>query len=139
MRYSTSLWDWLFGERITIELPNGQSRNVTKAWFAEMQRHGQIRPAKSVATTVRVHCVGRTPDFDGDVHKLDEWLASGSKTYTIEEWEVGVDVPPEQVEKWMDPQTGELHVVYKIVDGTWRFACCTRKVWQKFKAVEDAK
>ena len=44
MQFSTGLLDWLFGEKITIELPNGQKRVVTKRWWAEMERQGKVKP-----------------------------------------------------------------------------------------------
>jgi hypothetical protein len=48
MNNYVGIWDWLLGERITVELPspNGGSKKVqvSKRWFEQMQREGKIRP-----------------------------------------------------------------------------------------------
>ena len=53
MRCSNGILDWLFGEKVTIDLPTGQKRVVTKRWWAEMQRQGKVTPitAESADTT----------------------------------------------------------------------------------------
>jgi hypothetical protein len=138
MRFSMGLWDWLFGEKIEMELPNGQRRMVTKRWMKAMEQQGLIRSVAPEDDTIRVHSIGKTPDFGDDIHALDEWLGNGGKTYTIESWTVGVDIPQDQVNKWRDNETGDLYVVYQIVDGKWTFAYCKREVWQRFKSARDA-
>jgi hypothetical protein len=133
MQFSVGIWDWLFGEKAEIELPNGQKRKVSVRWVKEMERKGRLKPVPKADRTIRVHSLGKSPDFGGDISRLDEWLSSGGKTYAVEVWQVGVQIPSEQVEKWRDPETGELYVVNQIVDGKWKFAYCTRQVWERFK------
>ncbi len=54
MRFSTGLLDWLFGEKVTIDLPDGRKRTVTKRWWAEMERQGKVRPVTPGTATNRV-------------------------------------------------------------------------------------
>jgi hypothetical protein len=44
MRFSMGLWDWLFGEKVRMELPDGQTRTVTRRWVDEMIRQRKIAP-----------------------------------------------------------------------------------------------
>ncbi len=63
MRFSTGFLDWLFGEKMTIELPTGQKRVVTKRWWAAMQTQGKVTPiAPDSANTTEAPMMDITPE-----------------------------------------------------------------------------
>ena len=43
MECCTGIVDWLFGERVEIELPGGGTRSVTKRWLQQMHRQGHVQ------------------------------------------------------------------------------------------------
>ena len=53
MRFSVGFFDWLFGEKVQIELPGGRTRTVTQRWLEEMERQGKARNVSN--EKVRVH------------------------------------------------------------------------------------
>ena len=132
MRFATGLLDWIFGERITIELPNGQKRTVTKHWLAKMSQQGRAAPI----TTIQVHTIGRAPEFN-DMHAFDSWMLSGGNTYQQETWEIGKDVTAEQAAEYRDTETGALYVSYQIVDSEWKGRFVTRELFLRLKAINE--
>lgn len=89
MKFSVGTWDEMFGERITIEVPdhNGRlvQRSVTKKWFSRMQETGRI--GRASMSSIRVHMLH----------------PAGHRTL---EWVIGEDVKPELVDQFQDPPTG---------------------------------
>ena len=132
MRFSLGFWDWLSGEKIQLDL--GDGRTVTKRWWLAMQTLGKVRPIPLGKNMITVHSIGRTPEFDNP-DDLDKWMINGSKTYQMEAWEIGMEVSESDAAQWKDPETGDLYVIYQIVDGKWKYAFCTREVFKKFQAV----
>ncbi len=33
MKFSTGFWDWLFGSKVKVELPNGAKVRVSERWL----------------------------------------------------------------------------------------------------------
>ena len=103
MAFSMGLLDWLFGERIQMDFPDGQRRSVTKRWFQEMQRQGRIRPAPEKRKRIRVHLLNPACRTFPPILPLPEWI--DPDIYTVAEWTIGQDVSAEIVRKWLDPGT----------------------------------
>lgn len=138
MHPSLGLWDRLFGKKIKIDLPNGQSRWVSERWFNEMVSRGHAKEIPSI----RVHLIGGGPELTGDGidmrEQLDDWGMSGCKTYRVEQWQIGVEITQEIVDQWRDPKTGDLFIYNQIVDGKKGFRPCTREVFEQIRAVEES-
>ena len=130
------VFDWMFGEKLEMEFPDGKKVLVSKRWFYEMQRQGKLGVLTD--THIQVHMIGRPPEFelyDEDAHS--EWVASGCKTYKLTQWRIDIDVTAEQARTNRDPKTGDLYVVYLIEGGEWKGRFATRKMFEKIKRMED--
>jgi hypothetical protein len=54
MQFSTGIMDWLFGEKVTMQLGEGRTRVVTRRRLDEVQRQGLVKP---LGEAVRLHVV----------------------------------------------------------------------------------
>lgn len=124
MKFSTGLWDSLFGEKVDMEVrqDDGSLRavRVTKAWLEKMQRDGRMSVAKQPANSVHLHICG--PD--------------GLEQATMR---VGLDVPEDVFKRLVDPGTGALYGVKVYKGGKPEMTLVTRDLWEKTKkAIDEA-
>jgi len=115
MRFSTGLFDYFFGERVTVEVPNDDGkiirRSVTRQWLEKMEAEGTIRELGEV---VRVHHLA----VDG---------------YVVEPWIVGRDVSIEDVQRFRDAVTHEMYVMSLFKNGEIVTYFLTKDKWEIFK------
>ena len=121
MKFSTGIFDSLFGEKITIELPgsDGQiiKRTVTRKWFEQMQTEGKVRPVAE--SMVRVHLLG----------------PGGC---TVQHWVVGRDLDLQTCEKFRDPETGDVYALTVFEQGKPKTYFLEKHLWDEAKAKMDA-
>ena len=115
MRFSVGWWDELFGDRVTLEVPNteGQTikRQVTKKWLEKMEADGHIKPSQPV---VRVHLLG----------------LSGK---TVEHWLVGTDIDQETVDEFRDVATGDIYASTHLEKGKPQTFVIKKEEWETLR------
>jgi hypothetical protein len=127
MNFSVGLWDRLFGEKATLEIPgeNGMTikRTVTKKWLYEMERQGKI--SKPLENVVRVHHLDPR-DFRNN-------------GYTTAHWAIGEDITTELYEKSKDPDTKELYAITTYFGDDSHTTYVKKEIFeewlQKFRAI----
>jgi hypothetical protein len=116
MRFSLGMLDWLFGEKITVELPtaNGAMRRftVTKKWHEKMIAEGKIQEAAE-------HYV--------QVHVIDP---SG---YHVVPWTIGTHISKEQHAQFLDKETDSLYACMHFENGQPRMTVMKREFWEQVK------
>jgi hypothetical protein len=121
MRFSTGIFDSLFGEKITIELPgsDGQiiKRSVSRKWFEQMQHEGKARQVTE--PMIRVHVLS----------------PGGCK---VEHRVVGRDVDAQTCEKFRDPTTGDVYALTVFEHGQPKTYFLAKHLWDEAKAKMDA-
>jgi hypothetical protein len=137
MKTAVGLWDALFGERVTIELPlptGGVKRvEVTKKWLERMEREGKIKPVSS--STVKVNILdpmgGLCADqFDDPADFLDA-IVEPRDDHRVEYWVVGEQVSEAQHEKFLHPETKELYALTTYEDGKPSTYLVLRPLWEQ--------
>lgn len=117
MQFSTGLFDFLFGEKVTIEVPGKDGkilrRKVTRAWLERMEREGKAR--KTQEDVVRVHHLA-------------------THGYEVEHWVVGRDVSVDDCERFRDPDTQELYAMSMFEDGQPKMYLLNKDKWEIAKA-----
>ena len=137
MKTSVGFWDALFGEKVTLELPsaNGGIKKVevTRKWMEQMEREGKMKQVSS--PTVRVNILdpmgGLTCDqFDDPTDFLDA-LGQPRDEHRVEHWTIGEQVPKEQHDKFLDPETKELYALTKYEDGKPSTYLIQKSLWEQ--------
>jgi len=105
MKTSVNFWDWLFGEKISIQLSDGSYRMVTQKWIEQMEQQGLMKKIEKEVVTV--HILDPLSDFLNKVASDTEQ----QDHYRQEFWVIGEDVPTEMVQKFRDPVTGDVYVL----------------------------
>lgn len=112
MSFSVGFIDKLFGEKIELEIPDGNGnvikRTVTKKWYDKMVREGKFSTVKE--EIIKVHMLH---PFDG---------------YIILNWVVGVDIPEETVAKFINDE-GELYALTVFEDGEQNVMVITKEMF----------
>jgi hypothetical protein len=90
-----------------------------------------LEPESAAARTVTVHAIGKPPGVALDMHSPH----SKQKTYHTLEWEVGKDVPAEEVELHQDV-AGELFVWYRWFGNSWTPKFVSRQEFEQLRNVE---
>lgn len=115
MRFDVGLWDRLFGERVTLEVPTPDGRtikrSVTKKWLEQMKAKRELRPIDAIR-----------------VHMLDPL-----KGYHVLDWIIGKDVPQESVEKFRDPGTDALYAMTWYEEGKAHIAVVRKDKWDDLR------
>jgi hypothetical protein len=131
MQFSMGFWDWLFGEKIRIELSDGRSRTVTKRWWDEMQRQGKV--TKVTDCLVRVHLLRPTAAM-----LFDAMAGNPIPTYQLVHSKIGEEVSEDVVRTHRDLQTGDMYAILmsKLVDRqNMKMKIvpefCTREYWNQ--------
>lgn len=121
MKFAVGLWDYLWGDKVTIEIagPDNEliKRKVTKRWFEVMQREGKMRELENV---VRVHML----------HVLNG--------YNIQNWVIGQDIDAETVEKFRDSESDDIYAMTHYKDGEEQTQMLARNLWEKARREMDA-
>ena len=123
MRFSIGLWDSLFGERITIEIPTPDGkitkREVTKKWFERKQSKGKIKDATN--KMIKVHLINPLED------------------YKIQYWAIGKDIDESMVNKFKDENTGDLYALISFDQGKQKVSVMKKEFWEKAKKTSAGK
>jgi hypothetical protein len=137
MKPYIGFWDALFGKRITIEIPspNGGEKKakVTKKWFDQMQRTGQMKNVSPQMVKVNIldPMSGlSSKNFDDPTDFLDV-LAEHRSDYRIEYWKIGERVPREQHDQFLDPETKELLAITSYNNGNPSTFLVQRGLWEQ--------
>lgn len=109
MSFSTGFFDWLFGERVEISLPDGRRQRVTKRWFEEMQRRQLVQPSNLRDQKVQVHLLN--PACRVLPSALPLPVGIDPDIYAVAEWTVGREVSPDLASEWLDLDTHELYAI----------------------------
>lgn len=116
MKFDTGLWDRLFGERITLQVPgpHGQPRevSVTRKWLALQERQGSISPLHDVVP------VSVADPFRGCYEAV---------------WKIGEDVDAATVKERTDPETGRLYAMVVYEQGEPKTYLCDPGTWAEAK------
>jgi len=122
MKFSIDFWDVLFGEKITIEIPGPEGkiikRKVSKKWLEKMKSEGQAKEIKD--EMIRVHMIN---PVSGD---------------SIEHWTIGKDIDEETVNKFRDPETGDLYALTSFENGQPKRSVLKKDFWEKSKKLMDS-
>jgi len=117
MSFDTGLFDSLFGEKVTLEVPGHDGRivrrTVTKKWLEQMQREGKVERLKRGLVTVH--------------------MLSPVTNYTVEHWSVGEQVSQEHYEKFKDPESGELYAMTTFREGQPELHLLQKRLWIEAK------
>jgi hypothetical protein len=112
MRFSVGIWDSLFGEKVSLEIPGHDGtiirRQVTKRWLESMQQGGKMTQIPSV----RVHLIHPAGNRDLD-------------------WVIGTDVSQETVDRFRDSETGDLYAMTYFQAGEPKMTVLKRSFWEK--------
>ena len=112
MKMALSLWDYLFGREVTIELPGPDNeliqRKVTKKWIESKQREGNMVKTD----VVRVHVLH---------------VISG---VTIQHWSIGEDIDAEAVEKFRDSESGAIYAMVHFENGEEVTHLMAKHLWE---------
>ena len=120
MRFSVGLWDSLFGEKVTLDIPTEHGdtvkQEVTKRWLASQEQSGKIK----VLQTIRVQMLH----------------PSGNRSL---DWLDGRDVSQADVDTFRDTGTGELYAMTYFEKGEPKVTVMKRSFWEKARDImEDA-
>ena len=118
MKFSISLRDELFGERLEIETPRPDGsvmkRSVTKKWFERMQAEGKISNIDK--PLIQVHMLH---------------VVNG---YYVDTWTIGEDVLAQTVEKFRDASTDALYAMTFFKDGKPEMRVMAKSLWDEAKS-----
>lgn len=122
MKFSIGFWDTLFGKKIVMEIPgpNGKiiKRKVSKKWLEKMKEEGQVKEIKD--KMIRVHMINPV---------------SGT---SVGYWTIGEDVDEETVNKFCDPETGDLYALTSFEKGEPKISVLKKDFWEKSKKLMDS-
>jgi hypothetical protein len=137
MKTSVGFWDALFGERVALELPspNGGVKKVevTKKWLERMQREGKMKQVSSPPVKVNIlDPMGGMSfeEFDDPADFLDA-LGESRDEHRVEYWTIGEQVPQEQHDEFVDPDTKELYALTKYEDGKPSTYLIQKSMWEQ--------
>lgn len=120
MKFSTGLFDSLFGEKLTIEIPQpdgtAKKRVVTRRWLEKMEGEGKIHPV--TAPVVKVHMLGLV-------------------NYTVEKMIVGDHIDQATYERFRDPETGDIYATTLYEDGKEVTYFLKKERWMELKEKLD--
>lgn len=114
MKFSNGFFDYLFGKKVTFEITNSEGhiikRKVTKNWLDRMIASGNISIEKN--EMVRAHI-------------LDP-LATNP---IIENWQIGIDIDQESVDKYKDKHSRDIYVLISYNDGVSTKMIVKKQMW----------
>jgi len=132
-RFSVGLWDWLFGERVEIQLQTGQSRSVTKKWIEKMEQSGKMKQIDD--HLIRVHILDPSAGLN---HLLSEDTVRQGH-YRQEFWTIGEDISEETVSTFRDSKTDSLYILMARRDGNDDVSpyILKKEIWDEAKRQMD--
>ncbi len=117
MRFAIGLLDYLFGEKVTLEVPGEggelRRRKVTRRWLEQVERDGKM--ARAAGEVIRIHHLG----LNG---------------YHLEHHEVGANLPEELVQRFRDPTTKDMYAMSFLENGEPQTHFLMRDKWEAAKA-----
>lgn len=123
MRFSTGIFDWLFGKKATVEVPSDsggtRSVKVTQAWLRKMEAEGKISRAEQGNDSVPMHIVGP----DGVSHC---------------QVSIGTDIPADVYQRLKDAKTGHLYAIMVYESGIPKTTCLSKEKWDQAKRMMDS-
>jgi hypothetical protein len=133
MRFAVDFWDWLFGEKVFLELPSGRTRRVSKRWLEKMEKEGKARQING--EVIKVHILDPYADLPSVLNLGSEKIGH----YRVENWVVGEHIESEVVKKFKDPETGNLYVLFTVKEGFAEPRCMVlrKSVWETAKSKMD--
>ncbi len=112
------LFDFLFGKKVTLEIPDQRGnivkRKISKKMFDEMIAKGDLQRADTVKA-----------------HILDP-----NRGYYSAHWIVGEDISKEDVEKFATPSS-EIYVAVAYKGGEPNIIITTKEIWDKQRSIFD--
>jgi len=134
MKFSVGFLDWLFGEKVKIQLEDGRFRTVTKRWIKKMEEEGLMR--KIDGEVIRVNIL----DPFADVQSLITPGVEKQGHYRQELWTISEDISEETVHEFKDPITDDLYVLMTEREGYSKPQpyIMKRDLWDKAKRQMDA-
>jgi hypothetical protein len=117
MRFAIGLVDYVFGEKVTLEVTtsNGRTlqRTVTRRWMEQMERQGKMQ------------------DVDGELVRVHH---IGLQGYEVEHRVIGQDVSEDVVKDFRDPQTHDLYAMSFMQNGEPKTYFLNKGKWEAAKA-----
>lgn len=114
MKFSVGIFDYLFGRKITLEVPDNKGniikQKVTKKWMDKMVASGNISIEKN--EMVRVHI-------------LDPLVMHP----VIESWQVGLDIDQHSIDEYKDKQSGDIYVLISYNGGVPTKMIVKKEMW----------
>jgi hypothetical protein len=150
MRTDLGLFDWLFGRKVTIQLPqpDGSLREVrvSERWFNEMKRQGKITPistpqvqqASSTPQTVKVHIVDTCIDL-GELMGIPNEALEDMGVHTVKErcrvetWTIGKEVSLADYGRFLDKSTSALYAAVMVLKGERQCRLVPKMTWMLMK------
>jgi len=119
MKLSVGLWDSMFGKKVTIDVPNGQGgivkRTATEKFLNKMITQGKM------ARVIGVHIMNTITGYE------------------FRNWTIGEDISEDLVNRFSDPETGELYVIVAYVDGDPKTMVLQKSVYEeKCREMDEA-
>lgn len=112
--------DFLFGKKITLEIPDKEGnivkKKISKKMFDELVAQGKLKEADTV--------------------KVKAHILDPIRGYYVADWVVGADIAREDVEEFATP-TGELYVAIAYVKGNPQTMVTKKDVWEKQRSIFD--
>ena len=138
MNTSIGQFDALFGERLTIDLPqrDGTTKKVvvTRKWFDEMVRQGKMTDVTASMVAVNILKSGPTiPEGTDDPDALMDALTADAPLVSVENWQIGVKIPKEQYDMFLDPISKELFAVRHHDGQSTKTVVIKRELWEQTK------
>lgn len=113
MSFSVGILDTLFGQRITLEIPDSYGnivrRSVTKRWYELIKKGTKIN------------------DIEPQVIKVH--LLDMLKGYQVVHWIIGDDIEENTALKHLDETTGDLYAIFYFDTDEPRTELTNKKAW----------
>lgn len=141
MNTSVSIWDALFGEKLSIDLPQPDGTvkrvSVTKRWVDQMISQGKMKDVTSSRVKVNVL---QPPALDEpqDPNELKDSIAD-VPLVKVEFWKIGGQLSKEVHDRYVDPKSNELYAMRSKQDNKSKTTLVDRALWEQArKTIENA-
>jgi hypothetical protein len=122
MKFSSDLWDALFGKKVIMEIPSPTGkiikRKVSKKWLEKMKDEGQVKEIKDAM--IRVHMINPVSGI------------------SVGYWTIGKDIDEATVNEFRDPETGDLYALTSFKNGEPKISVLRKDLWEKSKKLMDS-
>jgi hypothetical protein len=122
MKFSTGLFDSLFGKKTTLEIPQDDGTlkkvRVTEAWLKRMKNEGHFTISEVSDQVVNFHVLG--------LNRIE-----------TQKLRVGTDIPKAKYEKLKDDESGDLYGMTVYKNGTQTTNVISKQMWKMAKEQYD--